>query len=152
MTPVPDLDTDTRVLETLTAHRDREQRVVDAYERLAAESDDEAVRYLCRMAIEDERRHHRMVEEMTYRVESWRTGLALEPSTPVLQPKFDPELLDATHALIDLEHEDAKELRRLERELRYSPATSLLPLLAELMVQDSEKHLAVLRFIRAYTG
>ena len=152
MTPVPDLDTDARVLDTLAAHRDREQRVVDAYERLAAESDDAAVQYLCQMAIEDERRHHRMVEEMTNRVESWRTGSPVAPSTPILQPKVDPDLLDATHELIDLEHEDARGLRRLERELRYSPATSLLPLLTELMLQDSEKHLSVLSFIRTYTG
>jgi hypothetical protein len=102
--------------------------------------------------IEDEERHHQLIEEMANRVESWLVEVEIEPETPALSPRADPALLDETRRLLALERQDARELRLLRRELRDTPTTSLLRFLAELMLRDTAKHIEILRFIRTYTG
>ncbi|MFI5046924.1 MAG: hypothetical protein ACHQIG_07655 [Acidimicrobiia bacterium] len=152
MNPVPDPASDARVLETLRAHDEREASVLASYRRLVEETPDEGIRYLGLLILEEEERHHQLISEMANRVESWMQGTTIEPRTPSLSPRVDRALLDETRRLIALEREDARELRRLEKELRYAPATSLLPLLVKLMLHDSAKHIEMLRFIRSYTG
>ena len=152
MSPVLDLATAARVLEALRTHGQREDAILESYRRLVEASHDEGIRYLGRLIIQDENRHHEMIAEMANRIDSWIRGETIEPSVPPLEPRVDKLLLEETHRLIELEHGDAKELRSLERELRYAPATSLLPLLVKLMLQDTARHVEILQFIRSYTG
>ena len=152
MKPVPNPESEARILETLRYHDQREGIVLAAYRRLVDECTDEGIQYLGRLIIEDEERHHRLIGEMANRIESWIHGTEIESSTPSIAATVDPELLDATHQLIALEHQDAKELRTLEHELRYSPATSLLPFLVKLMLEDTARHIEILHFIRTYAG
>ncbi len=46
------------------------------------------------------------------------------------------------------EQKDARELKRLQRELRMVKDTSLWGLLVDLMQRDTRKHIAILRFVR----
>ncbi len=133
-------------------HDEREQDILASYRRLVDESPDEGIRYLGRLIIEDEERHHQILDEMVNRIESWLHDMSLEPATPALSPRVDSMLLEQTRRLIALERQDAKELRLLQRELRDAPRTSLLPLLVKLMLDDTARHVEILRFIRAYTG
>jgi transposase len=149
---LPDREPYERLLKTLRAHSDRESAVLDAYRHLVEGSDDEGVRYLGRLIMHDEERHHEVINEMANRVESWMQGVDVEPSTPALSPHVDRELLDETRRLIELEHEDAKELRQLRHELHDAPPSSLLPFLVTLMIHDTETHIEILRFIHAHTG
>jgi hypothetical protein len=151
MTPVPDVEGDARILELLRTHDARENTVLAEYRRLIDESADEGIRYLGRMILDDEERHHQLLWEMFERVDTWMRSTG-DAGTPSLAPKVDPGLLDETRRLIALERADAKELRRLQKELRSVPATSLLPLLVKLMLHDNAKHIEILRFIRTYTG
>jgi len=151
VTPVPEQEADTTILELLRTHDARESAVLAAYQRLVDESTDEGVRYLGRMILDDEARHHQILGEMAERVDTWRNDGG-DGGTPSLTPRVDRELLDETRGLIALERADAKELRQLQRELRYAPATSLLPLLVKLMLHDNAKHIEILQFIRAYAG
>ena len=152
MNSIPDLTSAVRALETLRAHDERESAILASYSHLVAESSDEGVRYLGALIIEDEERHHQMINEMVNRIDSSIHGVSVEPSTPSLSPRVDRVLLDETRRLITLERQDAKELRLLQKELRSVPATSLLPLLVKLMLHDTARHIEILRFIRAYTG
>ena len=152
MSPVPDISSDRRVLETLRAHDEREGAILESYRRLVDESTDEGIRYLGRLIIEDEDRHHRLVTEMADRIESWTQPEAGADATPSLTPRVDPALLAETRRLIALERADAKELRLLQKELRYAPATSLLPLLVKIMLADTKRHIEILQFIRTYAG
>jgi hypothetical protein len=149
---VPDPEFDARVLETLRTHDLRESSILASYRRMVEESPDEGIRYLGRLIIEDEERHHLVINEMANRIESSIEGRSIEPSTPALSPRVDRGLLEETRRLIALERQDAKELRLLQKELRYAPATSLLPLLVKLMLHDTQRHIEILRFIRTYTG
>ena len=152
MSPVPDAESDARILETLRTHDARERAILESYQHLIDESSDEGIRYLGRLIIEDEERHHELIAEMANRIDSWLRGMSVEPATPPLEPRVDPELLEATRRLIALERQDARELRLLQRELRSAPATSLFPLLVKLMLHDTARHIEILRFIRTYTG
>ena len=65
-------------------------------------------------------------------------------------PRFAPR-----HRLLAFEKEDMKELRRLRKELQWSHGNPhgdpLLPLLVDLMLHDTAKHIDILKFIRART-
>jgi transposase len=152
VSPVPDPKSDARVLATLRAHDERERAILASYRHLVDESTDDGVRYLGRLIMDDEERHHEVIREMANRVESWMHTASVEPSTPSLSPRVDSDLLEETRRLIALERQDAKELRLLQKELRYAPPTSLLPLLVKLMLHDTARHIEILRFIRTYTG
>ena len=142
-----------RLLETLRTHAEGEATVLASYRRLVDESPDEGVRYLGRLIIEDEERHHNVIAEMCNRIDSWIIeGLSIEPSTPALSPRVDRVLLEETRRLIALERRDARELRALKRQLRNTPPISLLPLLVNLMLHDTETHIEILQFIHAYAG
>ena len=151
MTPVPDREADARILELLRTHDARESAVLGAYQQLVDESTDEGIQYLGRLILDDEQRHHEVLEQMAQRVEAWKHGGG-DAGTPSLTPRVDRALLDETRHLITLERDDAKELRKLQKELRYAPATSLLPLLVKLMLHDNAKHIEILQFIRTYAG
>src|SRR2546423_13209397 len=114
MSPVPDPESNARVLEMLRAHDERETAILASYRRLVEDSPDEGVRYLGRLIIEDEERHHDMIAEMANRIESFLRGVSVEPSTPSLVPRVDPILLEGTRRLIALERQDAKELRLVQ--------------------------------------
>jgi hypothetical protein len=152
MSPVPDEKSDARILATLRTHDEREAAILESYRHLVEESTDEGIRYLGQLIVEDEERHHRLIAEMIARIETWVHGEQMSEATPSLTPRVDPHLLAETHTLIALEHEDASELRLLKKELRYAPATSLLPILVELMLADTARHIEILHFIRNYTG
>jgi hypothetical protein len=151
VTPVPDQEADTKILELLRTHDARESAVLAAYQRLVDESTDEGIRYLGQLILDDEARHHQILEQMAARVDTWRKSGG-DAGTPSLTPRVDRALLDETRSLVALERADAKELRQLQKELRYAPATSLLPLLVKLMLHDNAKHIEILQFIRAYAG
>jgi hypothetical protein len=60
----------------------------------------------------------------------------------------DPALLQETKRLLAFEKSDAKELRQLRKALRQAPRSSLQPLLVDLMLHDTAKHISILEFIR----
>jgi hypothetical protein len=151
VTPIPDQEADTKILELLRTHDARESEVLSAYQKLVNESTDEGIRYLGRMILDDEQRHHQVLGQMAERVDAWMHNRD-DAGIPSLTPRVDRELLDETRRLVALERADAKELRRLQKELRYAPATSLLPLLVKLMLHDNAKHVEILQFIRTYVG
>ncbi len=141
-----------KMLQTLKEHGQREDSVLASYRHLVDQSTDEGIRYLGELIIEDEERHHREVVEMVNRIESWMKGVEIEPSTPQLSPRVDRALLEETHRLIALEHQEAKDLHVMKRELHGTSPITLLPLLVELMIQATHRHIEILQFIRSYSG
>jgi hypothetical protein len=52
--------------------------------------------------------------------------------------------------LLDSEEHDMGELKRLQRDLRPVKDSSLWAVLVELMQRDTEKHIAILKFVREH--
>lgn len=146
---VPERDHEYELLRLFDEHGKREGSLLEVY-RSAAESaeEDEGVQYLVQLILEDEARHHRFFEEMANAVRSFLWELDVEPSTPSLGVRRNDALLSATKALLRFEKDDLKELRRLRKTLRRSRTTSLDPLLVDLMIRDTQKHIAILDYLR----
>ena len=138
------------MLKSVTTHAQRETTITDSYRELIEQSTDEGVKYLGRLIVGDEELHHHVTTEMANRIVSWDKRVDIAPHTPALSPRVDLALLEATRHLIALERQDAKGLRRLKRELKDTSPTSLLPLIVNLMLHDSAKHIEILQFIHDY--
>jgi hypothetical protein len=132
----------------LRTHGPREGEALERYQRLAEETDNEAHAYLMNLILEDERRHHRMIEEMLNAVQGFVWDVELEPSVPSAGRRADRRLYDETRRLLAFEREDAKELRALKKVLHQDKNWPLLELLVELMIHDTAKHIEILRFVQ----
>ena len=145
----PDRDFEYAILHMLETHGEREGAALESYKRVAEESSaGDAVRYLVRLILDDEERHHRVFAEMANEIKSFVWEVPVEPKVPTMVPRTDPALLAETRRLLAFETEDAKQLRQLRKELRHSPKSSLHPLLVDLMLHDTAKHIAILKHIR----
>jgi hypothetical protein len=138
----------------LTSHVEAERGLLEAYSAVAEQSSSKAFSYLVQLLIEDEIRHHRLFSELA---RSLKMQAELSREDPII-PDMDfvrgdrDAVLDATKRLIASEEQDAQELKRLQRELRVVKDTSLWSLLVDLMQRDTQKHIAILRFVRKHAG
>jgi hypothetical protein len=94
--------------------------------------------------LEDEHRHHRLLDEMCNRICGDATLHERPESVPRIVDQHGAtagiELLETTARFLALEREDTRMLRRL----------TLLELLVHLMQLDTEKHIHILEFIRKH--
>ena len=139
-----------KLFEHLSSHGRTEGKILDEYRRLVAEADADWISYMGNLILEDEVRHHRVFEELAnaLRVGVERNvGSVVPYITNVANPN---DLLAVTEQLLEAEVNDARELKRLARELRNRRGHSLWPLLVELMQRDTEKHRLILDFVRGH--
>lgn len=136
----------------LTNHIEAERDLLEQYSAIAETTQSEAFRYLVGLLIEDEIRHHRIFAEMAKSLEATAlfTG---DPAIPYLDfHRVDGESIRAaTKDLLESERDDARECKRLHRELRDLKDTTLWDLLIDLMERDTAKHIAILRFVEDHT-
>ena len=126
--------------------------MLEEYSDIAAGTESKAFRYLVNLLIEDEIRHHRIFADLAESVETIALMKAKEPAVPFIDfvPADRNVVLERTERLLEHEIEDAR-FKRLRRELRNTKDESLKGLLVELMQRDTEKHIAILRFVRMRT-
>jgi hypothetical protein len=144
----PDREWEEELLDLFASHGEREGVALAAYRDVAQRADDPGVRYLTALILEDEERHHRVLREMVNELRSETDELHLVPSAPWVARRRDPELVERIDALLALERDDARELRHLRRRARHAPSGSVFPLLVSLLVHDTARHIAMLRFLR----
>ncbi len=137
----------------LTEHVRLERGLLDEYAAVARATSSKALSYLVELLIEDEIRHHRMFEELAASLTEWDIG---EDGPAV--PRLDFDAVDRSAVaglvrdLLDRERQDARQLKRLRRELREVKDTTLWGLLIDLMERDTQKHIALLRFVKRHSG
>ena len=139
-----------RIYEHILKHVEDEMDVIRSYERLAEQTDSPAFAYLARLILEDERRHHQLLQDLaeTIRVSAELSG----------EPKPIPDLgmwgadrdqiINETKRYLALEKEDNKELDRLIKELDGVKDTTIWEFVVRLIQRDNEKHQSILKFIR----
>lgn len=134
----------------LTTHAQNERGLLEEYQQAAAESGSAAFSYLVGLIVEEEARHHRWFAELA---EALRADAELRSEQPPV-PRLDwwgqrnEQMLALTDALLAREREDAKELKRLAKELRSMKDTTLWELLVRLMEADTAKHVEILKFVK----
>lgn len=137
------------LLAVLETHGEREGAALDSYTRLVEQSENQGIRYLGRLLLEDEERHHRIIAEMANSVRSFVEQRNIAPRLPSMVGPVSDDLLAETKRLLAFEQDDLAELRRLRKDLKRTTAYRLLALLVDLMIQDTRKHIEILKFIRA---
>jgi len=147
----PDRDVEVSVLGQFERHGEMEGAILESYRDVAARSSaGEGIRYLVQLILEDEERHHDLFTKMANEIRSILWEVPVEPRLPGIKTVSDPELRAETERLLAFEKRDEKELRALRKTLRSSESYSLDPLMVELMLHDTRKHIAILEYIKAH--
>lgn len=149
-TPPPGLSViEAGLYSHLIEHVSSEAELIAEYrEQAEAPDTPEAARYLIRLVLEDEERHHRLLHEIVTALGNdmaWRHDPDAVPNLPLGPP--DRALAEVTRRFLAAERTDQKQLRALRKELRPFRETGLWALLVELMEHDTAKHIRILTFI-----
>jgi rubrerythrin len=138
------------LLDAVQRHANAEQDALVEYEHIASTSGDPVISLVMRLILDDEERHHGLLQRMQATLGdalNWtHSGNAL-PNTGTPQAPIAAELSTSTRALIEEEHAGARYLRKLAHEQR-SIDDGLHSLLLEMMAMDSEKHARLLEFVQ----
>jgi hypothetical protein len=134
----------------LKGHVETERAMLEKYAEVAERTDSKAFRYLVNLLIDEEVRHHRLFSEMADSLETQALMKREEPDIPYMdfQRADRAAVLEGANELLENEKRDIGELKRLQRDLRDLKDTTLWGLLVELMERDTEKHIAILKFVR----
>jgi len=139
-----------RLIHALEAHASAEAHDVATCQQLAQRSSDPVVSLLINLIVEDQQRHHGLLQSLVRRLEEDVEFVASPantlpvPSLPA--PTSDPEMAATVRGLIRDQHEGARHLRHLARQ---EPTLygGLYQILLESIARDSEKHAAILRYL-----
>ena len=137
----------------LTSHVEIERGMLEEYRSAAEASSSKAFGYLVNLLIEEEIRHHRIFVELADSLETMSLRPGEDPPIPYLDfNRTNREaVVNLTEILLDNEQKDAVELKRLQRELRDVKDTTIWSLLVDLMERDTQKHIAILKFVKKHT-
>lgn len=135
-------------IEALIAHGREEEEVITAYESFARTTRSGVVRYLVGLIVEDERRHHRVFEQLANTIRAQAALGDAGPRIPQLDVHRyrDRALLEATRHFLELERQDRARLKQLQRKVR-DTGDELDAFVIGLLRSDSERHVTILRFI-----
>lgn len=137
------------LVKMMAEHGRDEGRLLEQYQELA-QSTGGATRYVIDIILDDERRHHRLLSEMANAM-AWGTfGDPDEPATPTLGGGISRELSHQTARLRRREAADHRELLRMRARMRPFADTTLWGLLVDMMILDTQKHIAMLRFLERH--
>ena len=135
------------VVALLRAHAAHEGELIGTYAALVDSCEDNGVRYLLRMLLDDEERHHVQFDSMLDSLEAFGEGRRPRYPLPVVAPVLDPQLVENARQLAELERTDWQQLNELARVMKSSHLPREYELLVELMHHDTAKHIAILRFV-----
>jgi len=141
-----------QLLDQLEAHEQSESDLLESYRKAAECLPDRGVRFLMGLILEDEERHHRLMNAMARDVKSSVLWLNHEPPLPFIGATratraTKGELLDNTKRFLDIERETADQLKELKKAVKELHA-GLLELIVEGMEADTHKHIDILKYIR----
>lgn len=136
----------------VTQHVQIEQGLLENYISAAQGSDSKALRYLVNLIIQDEKRHHQMFGEFAAALEhglNWTSGDAEIPAMDFYKVDSD-KLQVVTDLLLENEMNDLKDLKYLHKMVKHASDATLWDLIIQTMQRDTEKHIAILSFIKSH--
>ena len=139
-----------RLLRAVDTHAAAEADALGQYEYLAESSGDPVIALVMRLILDDEVRHHGLLQRMATTLRD-----ALEwTSSPAAFPKSDPAQDPVPQSFARLARELVEEERTGARALRWLADqekdinAGLDSLLLEMMAMDSDKHARLLQFVQ----
>ena len=137
------------VVGALERHGHEEGELLERYQRFIEEAESPAARYLIQLIVEDEQRHHQVLEALANTIAWGRVKGEPEAVVPVFPARggVNGALRPETRALLEHELRDRTQLRRLRRRVRSYGDDPSWGLLVDIMRSDTEKHIHILRCI-----
>ena len=136
-----------RLLRAMRLHVEEENESVRAHKAVAAATDDPAIRLLLNVILEDEERHHGLLQRMAENFREELTGVYSSGALPSgTGTKPSPEAIETVRTSLQKEHEGIQKMREIAEGNR-ALYGGLFSLLMETMALDSQKHEHVLTFI-----
>jgi hypothetical protein len=148
--PAPERSPVEELLEIMECHATDEEASLASYREIAETTQDPIVAFLMRMVLEDEDRHHTLLERMAATLRdslAWRRSPDDLPSSILVDGRGLPETIAAIKEFAREERNGVKHLRALARENKRIHG-GLFGLLLETMALDSEKHEMILHYIQ----
>ena len=145
----PEISEVERLMNEFEAHESQEGEFVQRYKEIAEKSKNPLTKFLLRLIISDEEKHHAVTRAMASTLKgdlTWtKPEHALRGLTDLPEEKGD--LLKLTEDFIQLEKEGIKEYKKLIKASQ-GYYRGLFVLLFQSMIHDSEKHAEILEFLR----
>jgi rubrerythrin len=138
------------MLSRLTSHVENEREFLESYAKLAEEAPDEYVRYLLKLVVDDEVRHHQLFQEMANTLAAdikWRRVGPTTPSPRGGDERDRARLIEAVDQFLAAERDDERQLKHLNRDMGNLHGT-LFSLLLKTMEMDTRKHILILSFVK----
>jgi hypothetical protein len=138
-----------RLLHAVDAHAAAEAEALDEYSELADGSGDSVIAFVMRLILDDEVRHHGLLNGMAATLRDaleWTSSPAALPKGGTLGPLPDTYAMLARR-LVEEERTGARALRKFAEQERDING-GLDSVLLEMMAMDSEKHAMLLQFVQ----
>lgn len=140
--------TEQRLYEHIAEHIESEAGMLELYQTLV-ESEHPLVRYMAQLIAEDEARHHRLFEQWLEAMQSGAEWTQIASGMPAIDVgPTSAKTLTLLDSLIDFEKDDLRSTRRLRKAIATMPDTNIWDIIVKLVIADTKKHLAMLKFIR----
>ncbi len=139
------------IYEHVSSHGKVEGEILEEYQKLANDEDmSPAFRYLARMILDDETRHHRIFDDLAATMSALRDHSGEEPPIPSLTGFHSDQfrITRVTDELLQIERDDLRELKEFSKQMKELRNINLWGFLIELMIDDTKKHIKILQFIR----
>ncbi|MDE3075864.1 MAG: hypothetical protein KGJ86_10585, partial [Chloroflexota bacterium] len=164
------------LLHTLESHQAAEAAILKDYELAASQSADPGVRFLMRVILEDETRHHRWMSTMADGVRHSLQSETGDGPLPGIKPEasVEQELLAQTERFLQMERASLRDLRSLQKRVDWIQVegrtlygehagaielekpertaawlrSSPLDVIVGTMVDDTRRHIRTLQAIR----
>ena len=133
-------------------HVQVEQGLLEGYISATSGTESAALAYLVDLIVEDEKRHHRMFSEFAAALKHNLNWTSFGDEVPAMDfYKADPaQIRKLTDELLANEEGDLLELKHLHKMVKEAKDANLWDLLVQIMQRDTEKHIAILTFIKRH--
>ena len=139
-----------RLISEVKAHESAEERWLSAYKKTAAEAEDPITRFLLNLIIADEERHHQIIGRMisSLKDDLVAPGKAVPLAVSANAKTRARELNQSIDRFVAVERNGIREYKKLNKASeRFNQ--KLLALLCRSIIQDSVKHIDILRYLRS---
>ena len=144
----PELSAVELLMNKFEAHEGGEREFVQRYKEIAEKSKNPLIKFLLKMIISDEEKHHAITHAMVSTLKGNLTWTRPESAIHGLADLGEEkeELMGLTESFVHLEKEGVKEYKRLIK-VSKGYYRGLFVLLIQSMIRDSEKHVEILEFL-----
>jgi len=134
--------------DALVAHEKDEEEVITAYEAFATETESKVVRFLIELIVEDERRHHKVLEQLANTIRAQSTFEETGTRVPYLDVhrRRDRAVLETTKRFLEVERKDRSHLKDLAKTVE-ACGGEVDAFVVNLLRMDTERHIQILKFI-----